>query len=431
VTLLQNLNSELTRPSLRYNKLESFNDNADREAFYVSIYPLLGNCLYAVRQSLLHLNMAVDYELEVVRLADVQYNPKTFYKSTSDQAKCMFRYTFVSSVLQILQTQLTFASKRVFSWLQENSGTSVGCASTPDSTAKPATEAMTTDSVTNSGVPIDSVLPGMANLLACGTTESQLQVINDWKNITSLLTTDIVNDITICLSEYQMALNSAYAAATTALPGLPQLSATSALTATLAQLDSDNAKFTLAANSYISGNMTKLNLGKILTALVQNMSVDIDIISPSVTVMINEWQTNLTLWTSNITALYTNVISTLNTLSVFLPADRDLIRGISDFRMWRKPSIQLQPALKIIYANDESDTRKSITRTVTAFLQNTAKSQVTLTLNNVLTFTTQQCQALSSQIKLRSSVWGSIKSPLSYLLTEYVSSLVLNDGFMR
>jgi hypothetical protein len=119
-------------------------------------------------------------------------------------------------------------------------------------------------------------------------------------------------------------------------------------------------KFTLAANSYISGNMTKQNLSTILTALVQNMSVDIDIISQSVTGMINQWQTNLTLWTSNITALYTNVISSLNTLTTFLPADEDLTYAISVLRMWCKPSIQLQPALKIINANDESDTKQLV-----------------------------------------------------------------------
>jgi hypothetical protein len=106
VTLLQDLNSELTRPSSIGSKLESFNDTADRQAFYVSIYPLLGNCLYAVRQSLYHFNLALNQEQNSAGQSNTRYTPKVFYKTTSEQAKCMSRYTFVGSVLQILQTQL-------------------------------------------------------------------------------------------------------------------------------------------------------------------------------------------------------------------------------------------------------------------------------------------------------------------------------------
>jgi hypothetical protein len=432
VTLLQNLNSELTQPqpSSTHSKLEYFTDAADRQTFYAGIYALLGNCLYAVRQSLLYINLVV---------ANEHYlgtnSPKIFYTILSTQVKCVSRYTFVISVLQNLQKRLSFASDRVFKWLHENVDSSASCASAPGSTAEPVTEAMITQSVANSGEPSDAI-PGMANLLACGTTESESQVIYDWTNITSLLTTDIVSDITTCLNEYQTALNNAYTAATTSLPDLPQLSATSALSAALAQLDSDNAKFTLAGNSYISGNMTKQMLGTSLTALARNMSVDIDSISQSVTDMINQWQTNLTSWTSNITALYTNIISTLSTLKIYLSDsenglidDVTLLGAISKLRMWCKPSIQLQPALKVIYANDMNGTFALVKKIQTAFLQNTAKFQVTVTMSKILNYNTQQCQALSSNIQMMSSVWGSIKSDVSDLLTAYISKLVLNDIF--
>jgi hypothetical protein len=430
VTLLQNLNSELTQPqpSSTHSKLEYFTDAADRQTFYAGIYALLGNCLYAVRQSLLYINLVVDNEHYLGT-----NSPKIFYTIPSTQVKCVSHYAFVTSVLQNLQKRLSFAYDRVFRWLQENIDSSASCASAPSSTAESVTEA--TQSVANTGEPSDAI-PGMANLLACGTTESESQVIYDWTNITSLLTTDIVSDITTCLNEYQTSLNNAYTAATTTLPDLPQLSATSALTAALAQLDSDNAKFTLAANSYISGNMTKQKLGTSLTALARNMSVDIDSISQSVTDMINQWQTNLTLWTSNITAVYTNIISTLSTLKIYLSNsesslidDVTLTGTISKLRMWCKPSIQLQPALKVIYANDMNETFALVKKIQNFFLQNTAKFQMTVTMSKILSYNTQQCQALSSQMQTMSSVWGSIKSDVSDLLTGYISKLVLNDIF--